>query len=202
MRFQRSSNSFLIVYTIQECINRLIYFVLRCRYFYNPVAFLLLFQFSFLIPKNVQHTAYIHQWMLVKNKAIISEVFWRKFYDFPTLGWKEKCTSGPKEGGIRPLPFMVSARYFNLVCVYVYVFSDPSRHPSEIVNHIIVLLWHLYLVPVKIKWWDDNRTPFWDVENKSLRMEIETFKTFILFSLLVYEGFQVRSFQKYRNTER
>lgn len=41
------------LYTFRECINRFIYyFVLRCWYFYNPVAVLLLFQFSFLILKT------------------------------------------------------------------------------------------------------------------------------------------------------
>jgi len=40
------------LYTFRECTNRFIYFVLRCWYFYNPVAVLLLFQFSFLILKT------------------------------------------------------------------------------------------------------------------------------------------------------
>jgi len=115
------------IYTSQECINRFIYFVyLGVWYFYNPVAFLLLFQFSFLILKTcsvpILYT-YIHtRWILVKHKAIILEVFWRKFYDSPTLKPPREGEKmhRPKEGGICPFAFYEFRAIFRLgVCVYV-----------------------------------------------------------------------------------
>lgn len=75
-----------------------IHFILRCWYFYDPVAFLLLISVFVSYPKNVvQHPyTFIHigrylyvciyyvlvNHIIIYKAIIISEVFWRKFYDF------------------------------------------------------------------------------------------------------------------------
>lgn len=104
---------------------------------------------------------------------------------------RKKCP-GPSEGGICPFAFYGFRAIFQLGASRI---RDPFRHPAEIVNHIIVLLWHLYSAPVKIKWWDDNRTPFWRVEDKSLRCKSKPLKLLFYFTFSLWRISSVKFFE-------
>lgn len=129
-------------YTSRECINRFIYSVLRCWYFYHPVAFLLPFQFSFLILKTC--SVHIHQWVLVKHKAIIiSEAFWRKILRFShPLSNGKKCTGRRRRVAFCPFAFYGFRAIFQLgvsKCIRPFSSSYRNRksHYCSVVTFIL-----------------------------------------------------------------